>query len=154
MNATTDDNPRTRDDAEFDRRVAALLEPAHEHEQFERLWARIAAERTTPPRRRTARRPISSFTALAASLLIGVGVAWYHHASAPSYTTLADPPHHACRPEPMQAEAARLPPSGAHLLPRVEPSGAPPHDRSNRLCTPEAMPSQFDRADHRSPTSS
>jgi hypothetical protein len=83
---------------ELERRVAALLEPAHERAQFERLWARIVAADASRPRPHYAspRRWASSITALAATLLIGAGVAWYRGAASADYTTLADAPRHAC----------------------------------------------------------
>jgi len=103
---TTDTDPH---DAVDERCVAALLAPAHAHAQFEALWDRIAAEDSV--RRRPARRLLSSFAALAATLLIGAGIGWYQRAAAPSYTTLGETARHTCRPAPLQDAAAAPPPS-------------------------------------------
>src|SRR5262245_59897359 len=109
---------------ELERQVAALLEPAHEDAQFERLWARIAtstlrrgraATTATLHRRRrqppASRRWIGSIAAVAATLLLGSGgIEWYGNASAPGYTTLADAPRHSCgslRIRAVDADAAR-----------------------------------------------
>ena len=138
MNTTTDDDRPTRCEADFERRIAALLDPAHEREQFELLWARIAAEQALPPtRRQSTRRSTSSLTALAATVLIGAAVAWYQRASAPSYTTLSDSPHHTCQPGPLQAETAPLERSAVDIPPTVERPDAPARDHSSRLCTPQ-----------------
>jgi hypothetical protein len=82
---------------ELERRVAALLDPAHEEAQFERLWKRIAAVAPpAAPRRSASHQWLAAMTALAATLLLGTSAAWYRSASSPDYTTLADAPRHAC----------------------------------------------------------
>jgi hypothetical protein len=120
---------------ELERHVAALLEPAHEDAQFERLWARIA---TATPRRvraatgatlhRRRRRPsvsrrwIGSIAAVAATLLLGGGgIEWYGNAAAPGYATLADSPRHACgslriRALDANAAGAAIDVSGARVI--------------------------------------
>jgi hypothetical protein len=106
---------------ELERRVAALLDPAHEDAQFERLWARIAAvtPNVAPPRRAPHRRG-ASIMALAATMLFGAGISWYHGASAPDYTTLGDSPQRACgslRVQALGASArAAIDASGAHIV--------------------------------------
>src|SRR4030095_7473997 len=73
--------------------VQPLLDPAVEQAGFDHLWARITnASKPTeasPPRRAWPPR----FAALAATLLLGFGFAWYLTAGAPQYRTLADPAH-------------------------------------------------------------
>jgi hypothetical protein len=123
MTTTTDSDDPTAD-VEFERQVAALLEPEHERIQFERLWARIAAaDRPQPsPRRSFARRWTTMLAAAAATFVFGAGTSWYHVASAPDFTTLADAPRHACGSLRVQfavstpAVRAAIDASGAHIV--------------------------------------
>ncbi len=71
--------------------VQPLLDPAVEQAGFEHLWARISDPsklNEAPPSRRTWP---ARLAALAATLLLGVGFAWYFTAGTPQYRTLADP---------------------------------------------------------------
>jgi hypothetical protein len=135
MNTTTD--AESRADAAVERRIAELLTPEHARAQFDALWARIAAQEFARSQRRAApRRTMSSLAALAVTLLLGAGIAWYHHAAAPSYTTLADSPRHACRPAPMPS--ADSVPTTAHAARTASARSAA--DRaagSSALCAPE-----------------
>jgi len=129
------------DDADGERGIAALLAPAHAHAQFEALWVRIAAEDVGKARPRpAARRPMSSFAALAATLLIGAGIGWYQRASAPSYTTLGESARQTCRPGPMQVvDGASAGSAFIEARPRVDRSAAygSTTERANALRTPE-----------------
>ena len=70
-----------------------MLDPHTEQAGFDALWARITAE--SKPVQATTRRlewP-ARFAALAATLLLGGGLAWYFTAGDQQYRTLADPSH-------------------------------------------------------------
>ena len=68
-----------------------LLDESSEQAGFDRLWARITAESSAMPPRSKPRDWFRPLTALAATLLLGAGYAWYQAAATPQYRTLADP---------------------------------------------------------------
>ena len=84
--------------AQFEREwhaVAPLLDADRSEGQFDRLWAEITAAEPAPVRRPPRRSRLSMLTALAATVLVCAGVAWYRDAAQPDFRTLADqPPHH------------------------------------------------------------
>jgi len=78
------------------RAIGPLVEPARTVAGFDRLWSQITAaeERrgvrgASDPGR--ARRWAAAVTALAATVLVGVGVEWYRGAAEPQFRTFADP---------------------------------------------------------------
>ncbi len=77
------------------RDLEPLLDQSREQPGFDRLWARISAESSVEssaaPRRSKRRDWSRPLTALAATLLLGAGYAWYQAADTPQYRTLADP---------------------------------------------------------------
>jgi hypothetical protein len=96
---------RCRDELELARRlrahferewsdVAPLLDADHEEAQFERLWTRVAASEPAVPAPLRPRRVrwTTALPALAATLLLGTGIAWQQKAEVPSFRTLANPP--------------------------------------------------------------
>ena len=97
--------------------VAPLLEPARVDAGFERLWSRIAAAKPAQPKRVTPmRRWSTGVTALAATVLLGLGASWYRGAATAQFNTHADAPAAAARlctarvtvtPGTLDAEARR-----------------------------------------------
>ena len=103
------------------RDAAPLLDPAHEQQGFDQLWARITADATpaAPQRRRWAL--ASRLTAMAATVLFAAGYVWYGAANAPQYRTLADPTSRGCVALRVQF-GSQTPPADGRA--RLESTGA------------------------------
>jgi len=95
--------------AQFEREwrdVAPLLDAHREEAQFDRLWAQITEAESAPPRRPLQHARLSALTALAATVLVGAGVAWYRDAAQPDFRTLADHPPRHCTALRVEVNAA------------------------------------------------
>lgn len=72
--------------------IAAWLSPAHEQQNFDRLWSRIEYDAATPSK--SIRRWWLP-AAAAAALLLTVALPWYQKSLAPDYRTMANSDSHA-----------------------------------------------------------
>ena len=94
--------------AQFEREwrdVAPLLDADREEAQFDRLWARITAAESAAVRHPPRRSRLPALTALAATVLVGAGVVWYHDATRGDFRTLADQPPRHCTALRVQVNA-------------------------------------------------
>jgi hypothetical protein len=109
--------------AQFEREwraVAPLLDAERAATRFDQLWAQITATEPPPKRRASLRERLPLLTALAATVLIGAGIAWYRDATQPDFRTLSDQPPRRCTALRVEVDAA---PSAA-LRRALEATGA------------------------------